>query len=141
MILNRTLTFENQNLKRCKIESEIAYESKKDEFRVYKKRQRASGYHPCREPDDLTSCSGSLTSEEGSQLGSYKSAPSVSKSSRGRTRAVPSRFNDTVLDAWRTRRRKHEYSNSSYDDDVYLEKKDECNGKRVKFGTPKFHPS
>lgn len=112
MILKRTLTFENQNLKRCKIDSEIDYGSKKGEIMVYRKRQRASVDQPCREPEDRTSSAGSLTSKE-SQLGSDQS-----KSSRGRVRAVPSRFNDSIVDAWNTRRRKVESVESSHDEDM-----------------------
>lgn len=118
MILKRTLTFENQNLKRCKIDSEIDYGSKKGEIMVYKKRQRASVDQPCTEPEVLTSSSSSLTSKEESQLGSDQS-----KSSRGRVRAVPSRFSDSVVGSWKTSRRKVESTESSHDDDIYLEKK------------------
>ncbi|XP_024012806.1 histone-lysine N-methyltransferase ATX3 isoform X2 [Eutrema salsugineum] len=117
MILKRTLTFENQNLKQCKIDSEIDYGSKKGEIMVYKKRQRASVDQPCREPEDLTSSGGSLTSKE-SHLGSDQS-----KSSRGRVRVVPSRFNDSVVDAWNTRRRKVELKEPSHDDDIHVVKK------------------
>ncbi|CAE6079104.1 unnamed protein product [Arabidopsis arenosa] len=100
MILKRTLTFENQNLKRCKIDSEIDYGSKKGEIMVYKKRQRATVDQPCsREPELLTSSSSSLTSKESQPCSDQ------SKSSRGRVRAVPSRFKDSIVGSWKSSRR------------------------------------
>ncbi|XP_010469021.1 PREDICTED: histone-lysine N-methyltransferase ATX3-like isoform X1 [Camelina sativa] len=117
MILKRTLkTFENQNLKRCKIDSEIDYGSKKGEIMVYKKRQRASVDQPCSEPEGLTSSSSScLTTQPGSDQ---------SKSSRGRVRVVPSRFNDSVVGSWKVSSRKVESTTeSSHDDDMYSGKK------------------
>ncbi|KAG7561702.1 Zinc finger PHD-finger [Arabidopsis thaliana x Arabidopsis arenosa] len=118
MILKRTLTFENQNLKRCKIDSEIDYGSKKGEIMVYKKRQRATVDQPCsREPEVHTSSSSSLTSKESQPCSDQ------SKSSRGRVRAVPSRFKDSIVGTWKSSRRKEESTESSHDDDVTLGKK------------------
>ncbi|CAN8253989.1 unnamed protein product [Cochlearia groenlandica] len=92
MILKRSLTLENQNLKRCKIDSEeVDYGSNKGEIIVYRKRQRAIVDQPCIEPEeDRTSSVSSLTTKE-SQLGSDQSKPS-----RGRVRTLPSRFNDST---------------------------------------------
>ncbi|CAH2063183.1 unnamed protein product [Thlaspi arvense] len=154
MILKRTVTFENQNLKRCKIDSEIDDGSKKGEIMVYRKRQRASVDQPCREPDDLTRSAGSLTGKESplgsltgkeSPLGSLtgKESPlgsEQSKSSRGRVRVVPSRFNDSIVDAWGNRRRKVELKESSHDDDIHVVKKVKGgHGKSAENGSSKFH--
>ncbi|EFH54655.1 hypothetical protein ARALYDRAFT_907712 [Arabidopsis lyrata subsp. lyrata] len=120
------------NLKRCKIDSEIEYGSKKGEIMVYKKRQRATVDQPCsREPEVHTSSSSSLTSKESQQVCSDHS-----KSSRGRVRAVPSRFKDSIVGSWKSSRRKEESTDSSHDDDVNL-------GKKVKgfSGSPKLHRS
>lgn len=112
MILKRTLTFEEQNLNRCKVGSEIDYGGKKGEIIVYRRRNRASVDQPCREAEDCTSSAGSLTSKE---------SQDQSKSSRGsRVRVVPSRFNDSVVDAWGNRRRKVE---SGRDEEVHVVKK------------------
>ncbi|CAB71104.1 putative protein [Arabidopsis thaliana] len=135
MILKRTLTtFENQNLKRCKIDSEIEYGRKKGEIIVYKKRQRATVDQPCsKEPELLTSSSSSLTSKEESQ----QVCSDQSKSSRGRVRAVPSRFKDSIVGTWKSSRRKGESTESSHDDD------DVSLGKKVKgfSGSSKLHRS
>ncbi|WZZ66838.1 hypothetical protein YC2023_078208 [Brassica napus] len=117
MILKRTLTFEEQNLKRCKVGSEIEYGGKKGEIIVYRRRNRASvDQPPCREEaeDCCTSSAGSLTSKE------YRDQ---SKSSRGRVRVAPSRFNDSVVDAWGNRRHKVEKKESGRDDEVRVVKK------------------
>uniref|UniRef100_A0A1J3CX27 Histone-lysine N-methyltransferase ATX3 n=1 Tax=Noccaea caerulescens TaxID=107243 RepID=A0A1J3CX27_NOCCA len=136
MILKQTLRVENQNLKRCKIDSEIDYGSQKGEVIVYRKRQRASVDQPCREPEDVKSSAGSLTSKE-SHLGSEQS-----KSSRGRVRVVPSRFNDSIVDAWNTRRRKVESKESSHDDDTHAMKKVKGgHDKRAENGSSKFNLS
>ncbi|KAJ0255646.1 Histone-lysine N-methyltransferase ATX3 [Hirschfeldia incana] len=114
MILKRTLTFEEQNLNRCKVGSEIEYGGKKGEIIVYRRRNRASVDKPCREEaeDCCTSSAGSLTSKE---------SQDQSKSSRGsRVRVVPSRFNDSIVDAWGNRRRKVESKES---DEVHVAKK------------------
>lgn len=126
MILKRTLTFEEQNLKRCKVGSEIEYGGKKGEIIVYRRRNRASVDQPCREEEEeaedcCTSSAGSLTSKESQDQ-------SKSKSSRGssRVRVVPSRFNDSVVDAWGNRRRKvesKEESGRGDDDEVRVVKK------------------
>lgn len=136
MILKRTLRVENQNLKRCKIDPEIDYGSQKGEVIVYRKRQRASVDQPCREPEDVASSAGSLTSKE-SRLGSEQS-----KSSRGRVRVVPSRFNDSIVDAWNTRRHKVESKESSHDDDKRVMKKVKGGHyKRAENGSSKFNLS
>nr|VDC99809.1 unnamed protein product [Brassica rapa] len=117
MILKRTLTFEEQNLKRCKVGSEIEYGGKKGEIIVYRRRNRASvDQPPCREEaeDCTTSSAGSLTSKE---------SQDQSKSLRGRVRVAPSRFNDSVVDAWGNRRRKVESKESGRDDEVRVVKK------------------
>ncbi|VYS61202.1 unnamed protein product [Arabidopsis thaliana] len=108
MILKRILTtFDNLNLKRCKIDSEIEYGSQKGEIMVYKKRQRASVDQPCsREPGVLTSSSSSLTSREESQ----QVCSDQSKSSRGRVRAVPSRFRDSIVGTWKSLKSRKEES-------------------------------
>lgn len=133
MILKRTLTFENQNLKRCKIDSEIDYGSKKGEIIVYRKRQRATVDEPCKEPEDRTSSAGSLTSKE-SHLGSDQSN---NMSSRGRVRVIPSRFNDSVVGAWKTKSRKVESMESSHEEDKTLVKK--VKGGHDKNGSSKLH--
>ncbi|VVB06535.1 unnamed protein product [Arabis nemorensis] len=132
MILKRTLTFENQNLKRCKIDSEIDYGSKKGEIMVYRKRQRATVDQPCKEEseDRTSSSAGSLTSKE-SQLGSDQSN---NMSSRGRVRVIPSRFNDSVVAAWKTKSRKVESMESSHD-----EVKKVKGGGHDKSGSSKLH--
>ncbi|KFK35363.1 hypothetical protein AALP_AA5G275500 [Arabis alpina] len=118
MILKRTLTFENQNLKRCKIDSEIEYGSKKGEIMVYRRRQRASLDQPCKELEDRNNSSvSSMTSKEESHV------LEVNKSSHGRVRAVPARFNDSVVDAWKARRLKVESMESSHDEDKTVVKK------------------
>ncbi|KAF3526271.1 hypothetical protein F2Q69_00049695 [Brassica cretica] len=133
MILKRTLTFEEQNLKRCKVGSEIEYGGKKGEIIVYRRRNRASvDQPPCREEaeDCCTSSAGSLTSKESREQ---------SKSSRGRVRVTPSRFNDSVVDAWGNRRRKVEKKESGHDDEVRVVKKVKA-GQGGEKGSSKLFP-
>ncbi|XP_013588915.1 PREDICTED: histone-lysine N-methyltransferase ATX3 isoform X4 [Brassica oleracea var. oleracea] len=133
MILKRTLTFEEQNLKRCKVGSEIEYGGKKGEIIVYRRRNRASvDQPPCREEaeDCCTSSAGSLTSKESREQ---------SKSSRGRVRVAPSRFNDSVVDAWGNRRRKVEKKESGHDDEVRVVKKVKA-GQGGEKGSSKLFP-
>ncbi|CAN6935842.1 unnamed protein product [Brassica oleracea] len=133
MILKRTLTFEEQNLKRCKVGSEIEYGGKKGEIIVYRRRNRASvDQPPCREEaeDCCTSSAGSLTSKE---------SRDQSKSSRGRVRVAPSRFNDSVVDAWGNRRRKVEKKESGHDDEVRVVKKVKA-GQGGEKGSSKLFP-
>ncbi|KAL5160823.1 Histone-lysine N-methyltransferase ATX3 [Glycine soja] len=114
MIVKRTMKTETPNLKRCKIE---------DSENAIQKKRRVTGFYSLGVPGEaeyFSSCSGSWSSEgsywgggggggevqsnSNSVLFNRKTAkeaclPPLLRSSRGRAQKLPSRFNDSVLDA------------------------------------------
>ncbi|KAL4367209.1 hypothetical protein GQ457_05G000890 [Hibiscus cannabinus] len=140
MIIKRNGNLEMPSMKRCKVEGE-SYGGCGEEEIYYDydgnpKRLKSNGYYSYGDLEDFSSGSGYWSSEEShlaSELESNSSKlnkakqtkkcskknlkPPLLKSSRGRTQMLPSRFNDAVLDSWKSRKLRVDYTDSSLEDD------------------------
>ncbi|GLT79768.1 hypothetical protein SLA2020_512450 [Shorea laevis] len=150
MIIKRTMKFEMPNLKRCKVEEPGCDDEDEDSgYTVKPKRRKANGYHHSFGGfEDLSSGSDCWSSEgrywagelnsnlkqkRESSRGVDRVKPPLLKSSRGRTRMLPSRLSDAVLDEWRNKKSVVEDPDSSSDDDELDEERENFH-----FGRPKF---
>lgn len=144
MIIKRTSKLEKPIMKRCKNEPDVACEEEDYPYPMNPKKQKTNGYHSHCEVEDFSSGSGSLSSEVSywsseSELNSKNlsnqresirrsdsTRPPLLKSSRGRLQMLPSRFKDSVLDAWKNRDLRIEDIGSSFDDDEFKERDEFC---------------
>lgn len=141
MIIKRTMKIEMPKLKRCKVEEN---ESEEYGYEAVPKKRRVIGFYslamPAGEDEDFSSGSGSLCSEgscwasevlsnsnskqlncrTGIRQGAETLRPPLLRSSRGRSQMLPSRFSDSVLDAWKNGGIKAEDTDSSFEDDNIL---------------------
>lgn len=142
MIIKRTGNLEMRSMKRCKMERQGYDDCGEEEiFYDYEgnpKRLKSNGYYSYGEFDDFSSGSGYWSSEESYWAVEFESnsmnlnkakqnkksskrnfKPPLLKSSRGRTQTLPSRFNDAVLDSWKSRKLRVDYADSSLEDDEF----------------------
>lgn len=124
MIIKRTLKFEMPNLKRCKLEALDGGEDYRYPAAA-KKRRGANGFYSLCNGDagDLSSGSGNWFNEESYWNGEVESdlkplnAPNrvskgFGKSSRGRVRMFPSKFNNSVFNYWKKESKSEESDNN-----------------------------
>ncbi|KAE8722115.1 Histone-lysine N-methyltransferase ATX4, putative isoform 2 [Hibiscus syriacus] len=142
MIIKRNGNIEMPSMKRCKMEG-MNYGDRGEEEIYYDydgnpKRLKSNGYYSYGDLEDFSSGSGYWSSEESYWAGESESnlmklnkakktkksskknlKPPLLKSSRGRTKMLPSRFNDAVLDLWKSKKFEAEYTDSSLEDDEF----------------------
>ncbi|GLT84778.1 hypothetical protein SLE2022_029920 [Rubroshorea leprosula] len=142
MIIKRTMKFEMPNLKRCKMEESGSDDEDEDCAYKLKPKRRKTNEYRCSHGgvEDLSSGSDYWSNKRGhwaaelnsnlkqksesqSSKGSKRHKPPLLKSSRGRTRMLPSRFNDAVLDEWRNKKFAVEDPDSGFDDDEFMEER------------------
>ncbi|GMN42921.1 hypothetical protein TIFTF001_012121 [Ficus carica] len=126
MIIKRALKFEMPNLKRCKLEAIDGGEDYRySAAAAAKKRRGANGFYSLCNGDagDLSSGSGNWFNEESYWNGEVESdlkplnAPNrvskgFGKSSRGRVRMFPSKFNNSVFNYWKKESKSEESDNN-----------------------------
>lgn len=131
MIIKRTMKIEMPQIKRCKLE-----QPDDDDALTIKPKKRRIGGNPSTdtrgniEEDSIvagSSCTGisyCVSEVESNSKGQRKrknpksdgSRPTLLPSSRGRHRALPSRFNDSIIDSWTMEDSKADGSESNLDD-------------------------
>ncbi|KAK9094057.1 hypothetical protein Scep_025526 [Stephania cephalantha] len=184
MIIKRSLKSGMANLKRCKAESSSCGED--DESSGNSKKRKGSGYCPLdllgevamrrRFGDDgeevssvgvswcseVSYCPGEVESKSRDNLGGNGNGgeavrPPLVRTSRGRVRVLPSRFNDSVLEPWKKDKSKQsglEASNGNAEPPPSKKLKNsskapklanntwkkQCGKERYTFQTPQFYP-
>ncbi|XP_012083218.1 histone-lysine N-methyltransferase ATX3 isoform X2 [Jatropha curcas] len=156
MIVKKTMKVEMQNLKRCKMgESCSEYEGDYECLLIPKKRKTnlydsySIGMYS--EVDDFSSASGSWAGE-----GSYwasevqsnskrlknrstvRSQRPLSRSSKGRIQMLPSRFNDSIVDIWKNVEIRPDDTDSSFEDDEFVENREDFDDERCRYSKTKF---
>ena len=131
MIIKRTMKIEMPQIKRCKLEQP----DDDDDSSLKPKRRRIDGNRPTDSPGNVeedsivagSSCteisycaseveSNSKRQRKGRNPKADSSRPPLLPSSRGRHRALPSRFNDSIIDSWTKDESKADDMESNLDD-------------------------